>query len=269
MIGDQTLLHRRQFLGSLPLWGLAAASSAWAESIEFDGATFSVYRLDPKTEELQLFLLTQDAQRSPTFEQLERDLNARGNRLKVAMNAGIYEPGFRPSGLHISEGKTIIALNTAGPPPKASPTDSTPNFYLLPNGVFFIRQDGTASVLATQIFATSGETPRLATQSGPLLLAGGTMHPAFREGSPNRLLRNGIGVDSKGRVVLVSSVRPPGQGRINFFSFATLFRDKLDCQDALYLDGDISNLYIRGETGLVPPRTNFFAGVLAVVEPAR
>jgi uncharacterized protein YigE (DUF2233 family) len=269
MIGDHTLLRRRRFLGCLPVLSLGAVGSARAETVEFDGASLLVYRLDPKVEKLELFLLTQDARRSPTFEQLDRDLSAKGKRLKVAMNAGIYEPGFRPSGLHIADGKTFVALNTGGPSPKASPSDPTPNFYLLPNGVFFIRQDGTAGVLATQFYATSGETPRLATQSGPLLLAGGKIHPVFREGSPNRLLRNGIGVDSKGRVVLVSSVRPPGQGRINFFSFARLFRDQLDCQDALYLDGDISHLHIRGETGEAPPRTNFFAGVLAVVEDAR
>ncbi|MCB1087271.1 MAG: phosphodiester glycosidase family protein [Verrucomicrobiae bacterium] len=242
---------------------------ARGDTLEHDGASFVVYRLDPKAERLELFLLRQDAQRSPTFAQLERDLNAQGKRLKLAMNAGIYEPGFRPAGLHVSEGKTLVELNTAGPPPKAAPSDPTPNFYLLPNGVFFIRQDGSAGVLATQFFANAGESPRLATQSGPLLLANGKIHPAFREGSANRLLRNGIGVDSKGRVVLVSSVRPPGQGRINFFSFSTLFRDRLDCRDALYLDGDISRLYVRGETDAEAPRSNFFAGVLAVVESAR
>lgn len=270
MIGDDTLLHRRRFFAAVPGFGLAMLpGESRAETVEHDGARFVVYRLDPKVETLDLFLLTQDAQRSPTFQQLDRDLQARGMRLKLAMNAGIYEPGFRPSGLHISGGKTEVALNTGGPPPKASPDDPTPNFYLLPNGVFFIRQDGSAGVLATASYAAAGETPRIATQSGPLLLANGKIHPVFREGSANRLYRNGIGVDSTGRVVMVSSARPPDQGRINFFSFATLFRDRLDCPNALYLDGDISHLYIRGETDDAAPRTNYFAGVLAVVEPAR
>ncbi len=244
-----------------------SAPAAIAETVEFRGARFFVYRFDPKVEKLELFLPGQSAKRSPTFEQLERDLNAKGRRLKVAMNAGIYEPGFVPSGLHISEGKTLVPLNTSGPPPKASSNDPTPNFYLLPNGVFFIRPDGTAAVRSTDFYAKANESPRVATQSGPLALAAGKIHPAFREHSPNRLLRNGIGVDSKGRVVMVSSDRTPGLGQINLWGFAALFRDKLDCDYALYLDGDISRLYIRGETDTEVPRSNFFAGILAITQP--
>lgn len=259
-----TLLHRLTLSACL----LAApAPTAFAETVEFRGARFFVYRFDPKVEKLELFLPGQGLDRSPTFQQLEKDLNARGLRLKVAMNAGIYEPGFIPSGLHISEGKTIVPLNTGGPPPKASPSDPTPNFYLLPNGVFFIRPDGSAAVWSTEFYARANESPRLATQSGPLALANGKIHPVFQEHSPNRLLRNGIGVDSKGRVVMASSDRTPGLGLINLWGFAALFRDKLDCDQALYLDGDISRLYLRGETDTEVPRSNFFAGILAITEP--
>ncbi len=246
---------------------VAAPLAASAETVEFRGARFFVYRFDPKREKLELFLPGQGPDRSPTFRQLEKDLNAKGRRLKVAMNAGIYEPGFRPSGLHIAEGRTLVPLNTGGPPPKASPNDPTPNFYLLPNGVFFIRPDGTAAVRSTGFYARSGETPRLATQSGPLALANGRIHPAFNESSTSRLLRNGVGVDSRGRVVLVASDRTPGRGQINLWGFAALFRDVLDCREALYLDGDISHLYLRGEAEVEVPASNFFAGILAITEP--
>jgi len=30
---------------------------------------------------------------------------------------------------------------------------------------------------------------------------------------------------------------------VRFFDFATLFRDRLGCRDALFLDGSISSLY--------------------------
>lgn len=265
MIPDMTLLSR---LFSLVVT-LFLSGAAAAETIEFRGARFFVYRFDPKVEKLELFLPGQGPNRSPTFQQLEEDLLKTGRRLKVAMNAGIYEPGFVPSGLHIAEGKTIVPLNTAGPPPKASPDDPTPNFYLRPNGVFFIRSDGTAAVQSTEFYAKSNESPRLATQSGPLALAAGKIHPVFREHSQNKLLRNGVGVDSQGRVVFVSSDRTPGLGQINLWGFAALFRDKLDCQYALYLDGDISRLFIRGETDQEVPRSNFFAGILAITEPVK
>lgn len=239
-----------------------------AETVEHRGAKFHVYRFDPKEETLELFLLRQTVQRMPTLEQLEKDLRADGRRLKVAMNAGIYEPGLRPSGLHVADGKVIVPLNEKGPPPKTSPSDPTPNFYLLPNGVFYLDAKGKAAVRSTPFFARSGEKPQLATQSGPLLLAAGKIHPAFNEPSRNRLLRNGVGVDSQGRIVFACSHREPGEiGRINLWGFASLFRDRLDCRDALYLDGDISRLFIRGETGETAPRSNFFAGVLAITEP--
>lgn len=267
-----TLLHRKSpaVFAVLSWAALLLTLPAGAETVEHLGATFTVYRLDPKTEKLELFLLKQTAAQSPTLAQLDRELAAVGRRLKVAMNAGIYEPGFRPSGLHVSDGKTVVKLNTDGPPPKTRPDQSTPNFFLKPNGVFFVRPDGTAGVLETGLFAASGERPRLATQSGPLLLADGKIHPVFQENSKNRLIRNGVGVDSKGRVVLACSVRgADGAGRIHFHGFASLFRDRLDCRDALYLDGDISHLYIRGETVDAAPAANLFAGVLAVVEDAR
>jgi uncharacterized protein YigE (DUF2233 family) len=78
----------------------------------------------------------------------------------------------------------------------------------------------------------------LATQSGPLLLRGGRMHPAFRENSTSRLVRNGVGVPSADTAVFVMSEVP-----VTFHEFATLFRDRLHCPDALFLDGTISSVY--------------------------
>jgi uncharacterized protein YigE (DUF2233 family) len=47
------------------------------------------------------------------------------------------------------------------------------------------------------------------------------------------------------------------------YGFAELFRDKLGCPSALYLDGDISHIYIRDVTGELPD-TNWFSGILAI-----
>lgn len=245
------------------------ASAARAETVEFRGATFRVYRFDPTAETLELFWRDESGKPYLTFQDLEKALNARGRRLKLALNAGIYEPGFKPSGLHISGGKTLHRLNRDDAPPKRSPNEFTPNFFLKPNGVFFVRRDGTAAVLETERYAKAGETPVLATQSGPLLLAKGAIHPAFGAASTSRLIRNGVGVDSKGRVVLACSIRAKGAGRINLHGFAELFRDRLDCRDALYLDGDISELYLRPEMDDAIPATNLFTGILAITEPVK
>jgi hypothetical protein len=77
-----------------------------------------------------------------------------------------------------------------------------------------------------------------AMQSGPILVTNGRIHPRFIPGYHSRHIRNGVGVDGDGRVVFAISNQP-----VNFHDFATLFRDALDCPDALYLDGSISEMY--------------------------
>lgn len=260
MVRNSTLLT---LFITLFVFGLSASVSR-AETIEHRNAKFTVYRFDPRAEKLELFLRNDQNQSILTFRNLEKYLNAKGRRLKLAVNSGIYEPGFIPSGLHISEGRTLVKLNLKTVPAHVSPK---PNFYLQPNGVFFIRSDGTAAVLASRQFSGSGEKPLLATQSGPLLVANGRIHPIFEKNSTSRLLRNGIGVDRKGRVVIACSHRLPNTpGRINLHGFAELFRDKLTCPNALYLDGDISDIFLRGESRTIPV-TTAFAGILAITEP--
>ncbi|NNE92499.1 MAG: hypothetical protein HKN23_12700, partial [Verrucomicrobiales bacterium] len=143
----------------------ADAQDQAKHKIEHKGATFWVYRLDLKEETLRLFL-SEEKGKPLTFKKLEEQLNRQGKSLKFAMNSGIYEPGFLPTGLHIADGKTVVKLNLKDHV-KKRPDDLTPNVYLKPNGVFFIRADGkSAGVLESHEFSRSGETPILATQSG-------------------------------------------------------------------------------------------------------
>lgn len=272
----------RRFRLSRWLAGAAAFLSAFAkpvvsraETVTFEGATFIVHRVDPAQTKLRLFW--RDAQGQPyrNFRALDAALAAKNEKLVFAVNAGIYEPGWTPEGVHIEEGKELRPLNTA---------DAPGNFYLKPNGVFFLCEDGRAGVVETSEFAalraqgaavSPASTPassaiRLAVQSGPLLLREDRIHPKFNQGSPNRLLRNGVGVDGKGTIVFICSVRPPpGQpeagGRINLHGFARLFRH-LGCRDALFLDGEISEIFIRDETSPTPQHTTDFAAIFGVVE---
>jgi len=87
-------------------------------------------------------------------------------------------------------------------------------------------------------YATLKIPAELATQSGPMLLTRGSVHPAFRPGSSSRLLRNGVGIVSREVAVFAISDEP-----VNFHEFALLFRDTLGCRDALYFDGNISSLH--------------------------
>jgi uncharacterized protein YigE (DUF2233 family) len=145
------------------------------------------------------------------------------------MNGGMFHPSHAPVGLYIEGGRESTPLNTATEPG---------NFFLKPNGVFAVLADGRAVVVETSRWAALAPKARLATQSGPMLVIEGKLHPAFRESSDSRLFRNGVGVSSEGKVLFVISEDP-----VNFYEFATLFRDALKCRNALFLDGTISSLY--------------------------
>lgn len=147
----------------------------------------------------------------------------------VRTNAGIFEPDFTPTGLLVSGGSELHPLQSKS---------GKGNFYLQPNGVFAITDQG-ARVMETSEYDAKGV--REATQSGPLLVHRGTLHPKFTEGSENRALRSGVGVRDPQTVLLVIS-----RDDVNLWTFASLFRDELKCNDALYLDGVISALWAEG-----------------------
>lgn len=163
---------------------------------------------------------------------LKQSVQKKGDVLIFGVNAGIFKPNRDPEGLFIKNGKEIIALNEK---------KSSGNFYLKPNGVFFIQKDGNAQVLQTDTFKVKRDSfdIQCATQSGPMLVIDGKIHPAFNEHSPNRNIRNGVGVDNQGRVVFLITGKP-----VNLYTFASIFRDHLHCNNALYLDGAISQAYI-------------------------
>ncbi|MFB9993542.1 phosphodiester glycosidase family protein [Deinococcus oregonensis] len=167
-----------------------------------------------------------------TFDAVQKRLAGQGQKMLFATNSGIYAPGPRPLGLHIQDGKTLVGLNNAR---------SGGNFALLPNGVFWVKGN-RAGVTETQAYRRLNVAPTYATQSGPLLVSGGKLHPEFNRSGTSFKTRSGVGVCSDGRVRFVVSAGP-----VNFYSFAVFFRDVLKCPDALYLDGSIS-AYATPET---------------------
>lgn len=188
---------------------------------------FTVVRVDPASENLQVFWGDEQGKPFKQFDHLSTWLHGKGKKLVFAMNAGMYHPDFSPVGLLVLEGKQVSPLNTAA---------GSGNFFLKPNGVFALSASGPMVVEA-------GEYPRVAngirfaTQSGPLLLRNGVIHPAFNAASTSRLIRNGVGT-SGGVAFFVISERP-----VTFYDMAVFFRDVLHCKDALYLDGVVSSLY--------------------------
>jgi len=184
--------------------------------------------VDPATDSLRLFWKASNGHRYGSLGRLREALDGAGQRLLFAMNGGMYMPDGRPQGLYIEAGRTLAPLDTSS---------GSGNFYLRPNGIFYVSRNGVARVLQTAAFRLS-DSLRFATQSGPMLLIDGRIHPAFKEGSANLNFRNGVGVLSDGRVLFAISKKP-----VNFYDFANWFKAQ-GCRNALYLDGLVSRAYI-------------------------
>jgi uncharacterized protein YigE (DUF2233 family) len=162
------------------------------------------------------------------FARLDGALAASGFALDVAMNAGMYHDDRSPVGYTVVDGRELAPLVTREGPG---------NFGLLPNGVLCLTGE-TARVIESRAFADERPECRDATQSGPMLVIGGALHPRFLPHSDSRFVRNGVGVRADSSVVLAISDEP-----VTFHEFGRLFRDALGTPDALYLDGSVSRLW--------------------------
>ncbi len=169
------------------------------------------------------------------FENLEKALQAQDLRLVFAMNAGMYHPDRSPVGLYVENGQHMSSLQLGA---------SYGNFGLVPNGVFY-RAGENFGVMETKAFHAAGVKPDFASQSGPMLVVNGQLHPKFKKGSNSKRIRNGVGISRDAKVLYFVKSDVP----MNFHSFASIFKDQLKVDNALYLDGTISRVY-DSERGL-------------------
>lgn len=206
--------------------GEVPAASPPCRGHVFEELRFTVCTVDLRHHELRMYWKDEHDRPYATFQRLPPE--AGGGRLLLAMNAGMYLPDLTPAGLYVEEGVELRRANTA---------DGPGNFHMKPNGVFFVDGD-RAGVLETGQYLDRRPEPQFATQSGPMLVIDGRIHPRFLPDSRSRKRRNGVCVPGDGQVTLAITEQP-----VTFHVFARLFRDELGCDNALYLDGSMSSLY--------------------------
>lgn len=187
------------------------------------------YVVDLETQDLKFYWKQKNDSNYSNFIRLKETLQKNGKQLIFATNGGMYKKDGSPQGLYIEDSKTLSEIDRK--------ENGYGNFYLQPNGIFYITNKKEAKIVKTSHFKTSN-TIKYATQSGPMLLIGGALHPKFNKGSKNLNIRNGVGVLPNGQLLFAMS-----KEKINFYDFATYFKDN-GCENALYLDGFVSKTYL-------------------------
>ena len=213
---------------SISLLAATSAIAADCRAVEFQEKRFTVCEADPSTEDIRLVLDDSAGNKIATFDRMNGILADEGREIAFAMNAGMYHADRRPVGLYVEAGRQAARLVTR---------DGPGNFGLLPNGVLCLNGE-TAQIIESRNFASDPPDCRDATQSGPMLVIDGELHPRFLPKSSSRFIRNGVGVTEAGRLIAAISDQP-----VNFHTFGRLFRDYLKTPNALFLDGNISRLY--------------------------
>lgn len=203
-----------------------AAPQSPCQAQMFEGSQFTV--CNPGKGRIELLAAGKDEAPIRQFSDLEASLGERASSVAFAMNAGMYDDDGRPIGLAIVEGKQKHAINR---------NKGGGNFHLMPNGVFQVRKDGIAEVVSSGKWKPSPNV-RIATQSGPMLVIDGKLHPAFDPDGTSRYPRNGVGIGPSGTPLFVISDEP-----VSFGKFARFFRDALKSRNALFFDGAVSALW--------------------------
>jgi len=189
----------------------------------YEGSGYIVVRIDPAKHHIKTVYKNSDGEVIGDFKRLYQ---AYGNQVVFACNAGMFMTDLRPLGLYVQDGHMITPLNTRS---------ASTNFYIKPNGVFYVLYNGLAGICKTEDYRSSDV--KYATQSGPLLTIDGVINSKFNEQSESYRTRNGVGIDTNGKVVFILATLP-----MNFYEFASLFL-LFDCPNSLFLDGDISDFY--------------------------
>lgn len=199
-----------------------------SRKIKVEDERFVTFIVNPKKQNVEFYWKNAKNENFKNVENLRLWLKKNKKTLIFGTNGGMYKKDKSPQGLYIENGKKKMKIDT---------TKGNGNFYLKPNGIFYISVDKKPTICLTEKFIED-KNINFATQSGPMLVIDGNIHPAFQKKSVNLNIRNGIGILPNNEIVFAMSKK-----EINFYEFAEYFKE-LGCKNALYLDGFVSRTYL-------------------------
>lgn len=200
------------------------------ESATFEGTAFTHCTATPGRHTIHTVLGPKGGAPYRSLSQLALGRPAKSHAVAFATNGGMFDAAGYPIGYYAQDGERLHKLNT---------NEGWGNFHLMPNGVFYGDAAGHWAIRTTQDFADNvTDRPDFGTQSGPMLVIAGKLHPKIEADGPSLKLRNGVGVDAQGRAHFVIADQP-----VSFGKLARYFRDGLKCPNALFLDGSVSSLW--------------------------
>lgn len=196
------------------------------KAVTFDGSQFTLCVADPSSHRITTMLGKTPYRGFKAFAEASPE---QANRVAFGVNAGMFDGEGKPIGYYVKDGERLKELNR---------NDGAGNFHMKPNGVFFGSGGKWQVMTADRFYSQVGDRPQFGTQSGPMLLIDGKLHPEITEDGPSRTIRNGVGIDSAGKAHFVISDSP-----VSFGKLARYFRDVVKTPNALYLDGSVSALW--------------------------
>ncbi|MEO8235288.1 MAG: phosphodiester glycosidase family protein [Flavobacterium sp.] len=199
-----------------------------SRKFEINDERFISYCVNSKKQNIEFYLKNENNENFKNAQNLKLWLKTKNKELLFATNGGMYKKDNSPQGLYIENKIEKVKIDT---------TNGNGNFYLKPNGIFYITTNKSSFICKSNEFVNNGNI-KFATQSGPMLVINGEIHSAFKKESTNFNIRNGVGILPNGEIIFAMSKK-----EINFYEFAEYFK-KTGCKNALYLDGFVSRTYL-------------------------
>ncbi|XUU60046.1 phosphodiester glycosidase family protein [Erythrobacter sp. HA6-11] len=205
----------------------ALAQTSVCSSVEFENVPLTHCIADPARHRIRTALADNEGEVFGSLDSFSQTVDQA--TIAFAVNGGEFERGGRPIGYYVEGGERLVELDRQ---------DGSGNFYLKPNGVFYGTGGAWEIKSADRFYSTVGARPQFGTQSGPMLVIDGELHPEIQPNGPSRAVRNGVGIDAEGRAHFVMS-----EAALSFGQLARFFRDELKTPNALYLDSNVSSLW--------------------------